>query len=182
MLAVGVVLALVTGSAVGSPDSTAYWLDEIVVTATRSGRVVARIPISVSAITAPEIRASNARSFADLLDGLPGVSVQRTGDFGRSDPIIRGLGDNGKRLLVLVDGRPEKMALRDGLHTGSAQCDWAKLTPRRLSWSSAGVRTYRQPPAATVSMCCWSEMMRRMFGFEAFGAAEAFRPKPAPAR
>jgi outer membrane cobalamin receptor len=111
MLTAAVVLALLAGSPVGSPDSTAYWLDEIVVTATRSERAVARIPVSVSAISAPEIRSSNARSFADLLEGLPGVSVQRTGDLGRTDPIIRGLGDNGKRLLVLVDGRPEKMAL-----------------------------------------------------------------------
>ncbi len=111
MLAAALLLLFSMGSSLNPPDSVAYWLDEIVVTATRSARPVSRIPVSVSAITAHEIRSSNARSFADLLEGLPGISVQRTGEFGRSDPIIRGLGDNGKRLLVLVDGRPEKMAL-----------------------------------------------------------------------
>jgi vitamin B12 transporter len=111
MTAVAVALALAAGTSPDPPDSVAYWLDEIVVTATRSARPIARIPVSVSAITAREIRSSNARSFADLLERLPGVSIQRTGEFGRSDPIIRGLGDNGKRLLVMVDGRPEKMAL-----------------------------------------------------------------------
>ncbi len=105
-------LLLLTGEAgTEPPDSVAYWLNEIVVTATRSSRPISRIPVSVSVITDEEIRSSNARSFADLLEHLPGISVQRTGEFGRSDPIVRGLGDNGKRLLVLVDGRPEKMAI-----------------------------------------------------------------------
>ncbi len=111
MIAVAVALALAMGTSPDPPDSVAYWLDEIVVTATRTARPITKIPASVSVITAQEIGSSNARSFADLLEELPGVSVQRTGEFGRCDPIIRGLGDNGKRLLVLVDGRPEKMSL-----------------------------------------------------------------------
>jgi vitamin B12 transporter len=111
MLAALVVLAVAATGDADAPDSVTYWLDEIVVTATRSATPVTRVPVSVSVVTAQDIRSSNARSFADLLEELPGVSVQRTGDFGRSDPIIRGLGDNGKRLLVLVDGRPEKMSL-----------------------------------------------------------------------
>jgi outer membrane cobalamin receptor len=111
MLTAALVLLLTGETATGPPDSVAYWLNEIVVTATRSSRPISRIPVSVSVITNKEIRSSNARSFADLLEQLPGISVQRTGEFGRSDPIVRGLGDNGKRLLVLVDGRPEKMAI-----------------------------------------------------------------------
>ncbi|MGB9894224.1 MAG: TonB-dependent receptor plug domain-containing protein, partial [Candidatus Saccharicenans sp.] len=35
----------------------------------------------------------------------------RTGDFGRADVEIRGLGQRGQRLGVMVDGRPEKMGI-----------------------------------------------------------------------
>ncbi|WP_424245734.1 outer membrane receptor protein involved in Fe transport [Elusimicrobium posterum] len=47
-------------------------------------------------------------------DGLsltPGIFIKKTNDFGRSDVEIRGLGDNGRRIAVMVDGRPDKMFL-----------------------------------------------------------------------
>jgi len=45
------------------------------------------------------------------LTHLPGIFSHRTGDFGRRDVEIRGIGQRGVRLAVLVDGRPEKMGI-----------------------------------------------------------------------
>ena len=50
-------------------------------------------------------------SAPDILDYLPGVIIEKTGIFGRSDIIIRGIGSNGRRLAVMIDGRTTKMGL-----------------------------------------------------------------------
>lgn len=83
----------------------------IVVTATRSEKKVKDLSATVSVLTRGEIELAVANSSTEILSILPGIFVQKTGQFGRSDLIIRGLGDNGKRILVLIDGRPEKMGL-----------------------------------------------------------------------
>lgn len=83
----------------------------IVVTATRSEKEVKDLSATVSVLTREEIELAVANSSTEILSILPGIFVQKTGQFGRSDLIIRGLGDNGKRILVLIDGRPEKMGL-----------------------------------------------------------------------
>jgi iron complex outermembrane receptor protein len=83
----------------------------IIVTATRSEKEVKDISLSVSVLTREEIEFAVANSATEILNILPGIFVQKTGQFGRSDLIIRGLGDNGRRILILVDGRPEKMSL-----------------------------------------------------------------------
>lgn len=83
----------------------------IFVTATRSEREVKNLSLTVSVLTREEIELAIANSSTEILNILPGILVQKTGQFGRADLIIRGLGDNGRRLLILVDGRPEKMGL-----------------------------------------------------------------------
>ena len=86
-------------------------LDEVVVTAERVEHRVRDVAASVNVVTGDEIERSGARTATDALARLPGVFVQRTGQFGRTDIDIRGIGDRGTRVAVLVDGRPEKMAL-----------------------------------------------------------------------
>lgn len=83
----------------------------IVVTATRSEKEVKDLSLSVSVLTREEIELAIANSSTEILSLLPGILVQKTGQFGRSDLIIRGLGDNGRRILILIDGRSEKMGL-----------------------------------------------------------------------
>lgn len=83
----------------------------IIVTATRSEKEVKDLSLSVNVLTREEIEFAVANSATEILNILPGVFVQKTGQFGRSDLVIRGLGDNGRRILILVDGRPEKMGL-----------------------------------------------------------------------
>lgn len=88
-----------------------YWMEEIVVTATRTERAVKDLSATVSVITREDIENSNAKSCTDILNTLPGLFVQKTGAFGRADVDIRGIGDGGRRIMVLVDGRPVKMGL-----------------------------------------------------------------------
>ncbi len=90
-----------------------YRLEEIVVTAKRAETPIEDLALSVSILSRREIELSLANSSTDLAGSLPGVFVQRTGAFGRSDVNIRGLGSRGRRAVVLVDGHPERMALFD---------------------------------------------------------------------
>jgi len=46
-------------------------------------------------------------SATDALGTLPGVFVDKSTQFGRADPNIRGLGSDGQRIALMVDGRPE---------------------------------------------------------------------------
>ncbi|MEO0079424.1 MAG: TonB-dependent receptor [candidate division WOR-3 bacterium] len=93
------------------PDSVVLTLDEVVVTAERVRHRVRDCAASVSVVTAQDIERLGSRSATDALAALPGIFIQRTGQFGRTDIDVRGIGGQGTRVVVLVDGRPEKMAL-----------------------------------------------------------------------
>jgi len=92
-------------------EKSVFDLDEVVITATRIPKKVRDVSATVSVITREEIEASNATSVMDILGSLNGVFVKKQDAFGRADINIRGLGQNGRRLGVLIDGRPEKMAI-----------------------------------------------------------------------
>jgi len=105
-----VVVSLLLMLAAG-PTEPVLVLDEVVITAERVEHRVRDIAASVSIVTGDELERSGARTATDALGRLPGVFVQRTGQFGRTDIDIRGVGSRGCRVAVLVDGRPEKMSL-----------------------------------------------------------------------
>lgn len=92
-------------------DASVMTVDEVVVTAERIRHPVRDVAASVSVITAADLERTTARTATAALAVLPGVFVQHTGEFGRSDIDIRGIGDRGCRVQVLVDGRPEKMPI-----------------------------------------------------------------------
>ncbi len=85
--------------------------DGVVVTASRYRDDVSNLSSSVSVITEKDISLVNSYVAPDLLSDIPGVEIMKTGNFGRADVVIRGIGNNGRRLSFLVDGRPEKMAI-----------------------------------------------------------------------
>ena len=58
-----------------------------------------------------DIEKVNPVQALEVLKNVPGVVVQKTGDTGRTDPSIRSFGDNCRRILVLIDGKPEFMSL-----------------------------------------------------------------------
>ncbi len=88
-----------------------YFSEGVVVTASRYEDEVSDISTSVSVITEKDIKFVNSYIAPDLLSDVPGVEVMKTGNFGRADVVIRGIGNNGRKLGFLVDGRPEKMAI-----------------------------------------------------------------------
>jgi vitamin B12 transporter len=88
-----------------------YFLEGVVVTASRYADEVSDISSSVSVITEEDIGLLNSYVTPDLLSNIPGVEIMKTGNFGRADVVIRGIGNNGRKLGFLVDGRPEKMAI-----------------------------------------------------------------------
>lgn len=92
-------------------DSIVLTLPEVVITAERVPHHIRDIAASVSVVTGAELRSSGARTATDALAMLPGVFIQRTGQFGRTDIDIRGVGGQGTQIAVLIDGRPEKMSL-----------------------------------------------------------------------
>ncbi len=62
-------------------------------------------------ITSNDIEKENPVQALEVLKNVPGVIVQGTGNTGRTDPSIRGFGDNCRRIIVLIDGKPEFMSL-----------------------------------------------------------------------
>jgi len=85
--------------------------EEVVVTATATRKVVKDCSVSVSVVSNQDIKAISASNALNLLNFLPGIFIERTGDLGRADVNIRGIGQGGRRIAILVDGRPEKMGL-----------------------------------------------------------------------
>lgn len=85
--------------------------EEIVVTATRMARKVKDVTSAVSVIDEKEIESANADYVMDVIGSCPGVYIRRDAIYGRQDIEIRALGSNARRILTLVDGRPEKMSL-----------------------------------------------------------------------
>jgi len=75
----------------------------VVVSASRVAVPDAAVGSAVTVITAEEIEASQARFVADVLRGVPGVSVSRTGGFGGPTQ-VRLRGAEGNHTLVLING------------------------------------------------------------------------------
>jgi len=88
-----------------------YISEGVMITANRYGEDISDISASVSVIDEKDIELMNSYVTPDLLSGVPGIEVMKTGNFGRADVVIRGIGNNGRKLGFLVDGRPEKMAI-----------------------------------------------------------------------
>lgn len=79
----------------------AFFLDEIVVTATKTPSTLFDLSRSVTIVNQEEIREKNTLSSLDTLDDRIGVWIEkRTAT--TSDPVIRGL--SGANILALVDG------------------------------------------------------------------------------
>jgi vitamin B12 transporter len=79
--------------------------EPMVVTATRVERRISEQASSVSVVGPEEIRLKRPVVAGDLLQGIPGVDVQRSGSPGNQENIkIRG--GSGTQTLVLIDGFP----------------------------------------------------------------------------
>ncbi len=120
IMALGLIVAfsaLRAFAATEAPDSEVdapkkpLFQERVVVTAKMSPKELKNCSDSLLVLTRPELDFTTAANALAALGGQPGLFVQRSGDFGRADIDIRGLGQNGRRIAVLVNGRPEKMGL-----------------------------------------------------------------------
>ena len=92
-------------AAVPAPSGAAVEFDRVVVTATRTERVVADVPNTVDIIDRERMDELIVRDLADLFRYEPGITVGTGfGRFGIGDIRIRGLG--GNRVRIQTDGIP----------------------------------------------------------------------------
>jgi len=118
-----ILLLFICGSVMAAPnensekkkddkETTFHPHEKVLVTATLTRHMIKDCSSSVSVIDINDILALPGVSNAlNLLNNQPGIFIRQTGAFGRADVDIRGIGQRGRRIAVLVDGRPEKMGL-----------------------------------------------------------------------
>ncbi|MBK9646329.1 MAG: TonB-dependent receptor [Deltaproteobacteria bacterium] len=83
---------------------------ELVVTATRTATPRGDAPVAVELITREDIAASGAENLADLLEGQPGLDVERS----YLGAALRMQGMNPDQVLILVDGE-RVLGAKDGV-------------------------------------------------------------------
>ena len=105
----------------GPPDSTEtadtwdYWLDPVVVTATRSERSIFTVPYAVHLLGRDNIqRGEVGLSLGEALSGVPGIVVSNRHNLAQGDRIsIRGMGSRApfgvRGIKIYLDGIPLTM-------------------------------------------------------------------------
>lgn len=92
-------------------------MEEIVVTGTKTDKLLGEVPVETILITRQEIEESNAKSVSGLLRQVPGFNFSQqsdlTGSMGYKNT-VRGLNVESRYLLVLVDGQ----RVFSGFHSG----------------------------------------------------------------
>lgn len=106
-----VLLALLVVSPAGYATEVRFSLERLLTGAPFWNAETQKQAEATSVVTREDIDASNAKQATDILGALPGIFIRKTGDFGRADVDIRGIGDGGRQLGIFVDGRPDKMGL-----------------------------------------------------------------------
>ena len=114
-LTVGTMLS--AGQAYAAEENT-FQLDLMTITADRIEQTVGTTPSNVSVITAKELQDKGAKTLAEALSDVPGVTVQNYGNAGQiAIPYILG----SDRVVVLVDGK--RMNLPQGMSYGYGGVD-----------------------------------------------------------
>lgn len=100
------VLSGVVTPAVAADDEEAspHYLDEVVVTGTRSARTVSDTPVRTEVVTRRELEKTHARSVADALEDVPGLLLRNIHGKAGQEVWLQGI--NADRVLVLIDGMP----------------------------------------------------------------------------
>lgn len=97
-------IALFTLVVVPAPVHAAGYLDELVITGTRSERTVLDTPVRTEVVTANEIEQTHARNLKEALINVPGLQLREI--HGKPGYEVWMQGIDADRVLVLVDGMP----------------------------------------------------------------------------
>lgn len=121
LIAVGLV-----SPSIGVADDTEINLKEMVVTATKTAKVVSEAPATVTVVTAKEIENKNAHRIEEALIGAPGVFVRGLGGEQPSNYLnqitLRGI-PGYYRTGILVDGVPINNAFSGGVNMSLVPVD-----------------------------------------------------------
>ena len=101
--ALALLLAVPAFAAQPVEETAATRVPEILVSATRIESTLATSPDAITVVTREEIEQLNARTVADVLETVPGVSVSHTGQPGAQTSVFM-RGANSGHTLVLIDG------------------------------------------------------------------------------
>lgn len=115
------VLAVISPSAFAAAPAPmqASSLGPVLVTATRTAQPASQTLAAVTVITRADIKRLQPRSLADVLSGLPGVSLANAGGLGQQTSLFL-RGTNSTHTLVLIDG------VRIG-SVGAGLAAWAQI-------------------------------------------------------
>lgn len=99
-------VALPAGASESESDTSegALYLDELVVTGTRTERRLLDTPVRTEVVTSAELEKSHARSLKEALENVPGVQLREI--HGKSGYEVWLQGMQANQVLVLVDGQP----------------------------------------------------------------------------
>ena len=112
---ISLVTALMTGTIISAMpvhaevSAEAEAIEEITVTATRVERPVFTTPTAVSVISRDNIQLYQPLSYADVLEGVPGVAIQGGSRRISEEPNIRGFLDN--QVVIRLDGARQNFDL-----------------------------------------------------------------------
>lgn len=84
--------------------TTTSYLDEIVVTGTRSNRTIGDTPVRTEVVTRKELEKTHARNVAEALENVPGLQLRAI--HGKAGQEVWMQGISADRVLILVDGLP----------------------------------------------------------------------------
>jgi len=96
-------ILLMLGSLLSHPASSREPVEQLTVTASRLPMATHESGVALTVLYRDDIRAQGAQTLADLLLGLPGISVSRQGPSGALTQ-IRMRGAEANHVLVLIDG------------------------------------------------------------------------------
>lgn len=113
VLVIGILVFSLTIVALAEEEETeVFQLGEIVVTGTKTERLLKDVPVETAVITEKSIGESNAETLTDLLKYIPGLDVSnhpdRPGLFCTWRATLRGLGFTDGYGLILIDGQRVK--------------------------------------------------------------------------
>lgn len=117
LLTVSISIAVASGADEKEGESSQFHLKDVVVTGTKTERLLKNVPVETSIVTEDEWKdAAGFQSVADVIRWLPGVNISGGAQFGsthRFTTVIRGMPT--QYTLVLVDGERMKS---EHIHTG----------------------------------------------------------------
>ncbi|NWN90969.1 TonB-dependent receptor [Marinobacter adhaerens] len=91
----------VSATAESGPE---FYLDEVVVTGTRSSRTLSDTPVRTEVVTSRELEKTHARNVAEALENVPGLQLREI--HGKAGQEVWMQGISADRVLILVDGLP----------------------------------------------------------------------------